>query len=108
MSLLYLEQGGVQELDLTSDGNTDSFQMQFLNDLGKDLQIVRTTGTGNPLITFQISNDAVNWSNWEIEGFIFKNPNHLFEFEKTKHTFFRITWLSNSSTGTFNANFNII
>ena len=108
MSLLYLEQGGVQELDLTSDGNTDSFQMQFLNDLGKDLQIVRTTGTGNPLITFQISNDAVNWSNWEIEGFIFKNPNHLFEFEKTKHTFFRIAWLSNTSTGTFNANFNII
>ena len=108
MSLLYLEQGGVQELDLTSDGNTDSFQMQFLNDLGKDLQIVRTTGTGNPLITFQISNDDVNWSNWEIEGFIFKNPNHLFEFEKTKHTFFRIAWLSNTSTGTFNANFNII
>ena len=108
MSLLYLKQGGVQELDLTSDGNTDTLEMNFFNEEGKDFQIVRTTGTGNPLITFQISNDAVNWSNWEIEGFIFKNPNHLFEFEKTKHTFFRITWLSNSSTGTFNANFNII
>ena len=108
MSLLYLEQGGVQELDLTSDGNTDSFQMQFLNDLGKDLQIVRTTGTGNPLITFQISNDNTNWANWEVEGYIFKDPNDMFIMSKTKHTFFRIAWLSNSSTGTFNANFNII
>ncbi len=108
MALLYLEQGGLTELDLTTDGNTDTFKMEFLNDASKDFQIVRTTGTGNPFITFQISNDGVNWSDWEIAGFIFKDPNHLFEFEKTKHTFFRLSWLSNTSTGTFTANFNVL
>ena len=110
MSLLYLKQGGINDLDLTSDGSTDSFEMQFLNDHNIDLQIVRSQvdKVGNPLITFQISNDSVNWANWEIEGLIFRNDNHFFEFEKTKHTFFRISWLSNSSTGTFTANFRIV
>jgi hypothetical protein len=108
MALLYLEENGLTEFDISIDGNTDSFEMAFLNDKGKDLQIVRTSGTGNPLITFQISNDGINWASWEVEGFIFKNPNHLFEFEKTKHTFFRVLWLSNGSTGTFTANFNVI
>ena len=108
MALLYLEQGGNTELDLTTDGNTDTFDMNFLNNIGKDFQIVRTTGTGQPLITFQISNDGINWDSWEVEGYIFKDPNAMFLLSQTKHTFFRLSWLSNSSTGTFTANFNVL
>ena len=108
MGLLYLTQSSNTELYLSSDGVTDTFSMNFLNNIGKDFQIVRTTGTGSPIISFQISNDGNNWSNWEVEGFIFKNPNSMFLLEKTKHTFFRLSWLSNSSTGTFTANFNVI
>ena len=109
MGLLYLEQGsGNYDLDVSVDGFTDTFKMDFLNNVGKDFQIVRTSGTGNPLITFQISNDGINWSDWEIVGFIFKDNNWMFELEKTKHTFFRLSWLTNSSTGTFTANFNVI
>ncbi len=37
MALLYLEQGGLTELDLTTDGNKDTFDMNFLTNLGKDL-----------------------------------------------------------------------
>ena len=108
MALLYLEQGGNTELDLTTDGFTDTFDMNFLNNAGKDFQIVRTTGTGSPLITFQISSDGTNWASWEVEGFIFKNPNFMFILSQTKNTFFRLFWLSNTSTGTFTANFNVI
>ena len=107
MGLLYLKQATLQELDLSSDGFTDTLDMDFLNNAGKDFQIVRTTGTGQPLISFQISNDGVNWANWEVEGFIFKDPNSMFIFSMTKRTFFRISWLSNSSTGTMTANFNV-
>jgi hypothetical protein len=107
MALLYLKQNGNTELDLTTDGNTDTFEMNFLNNLGKDFQIVRTTGTGNPLINFQISNDGVNWSNWEVEDFVFENPNSMFEFCETKNTFFRVSWVSGGSSGTFTANFNV-
>lgn len=103
MSLLYLTQGGLEDLDLTIDGFTDTLDLQFLNN--KNLQLIRTTGTGQPLITFEISNDDVNWDSWEIEGFIFKDPSHTFEFSTTKNTLFRLSWLSNSSTGTFKANF---
>jgi len=108
MALLYLEQGGNTELDLSSDGVTDTFDMNFLNNIGKDFQIVRTTGTGNPLITFQISSDSINWANWEVEGYIFKDTNAMFIMSSTKKTFFRLQWLSNTSTGTFTANFNVI
>ena len=104
MDIINLEQGGVIELDLTADGFTDTYEMDF----PRNLQIVRTTGTGNPLIALQISNDGVNWSDWEISGFIFKDLNWMFEFELIKQTLFRISWLSNSSTGTFTANFNRI
>jgi len=108
MALLYLEQGGNTELDLTTDGNTDTFDMNFLNNVGKDFQFVRTTGTGQPLITFKISNNGINWDSWDVEGFIFKNPNFMFILSQTKNTFFRLFWLSNTSTGTFTANFNVI
>jgi hypothetical protein len=108
MALLYLTQSDNTELDLTTDGNTDTLEMNFLHDAGKDLQIVRTTGTGQPLITFEISNDGVNWNSWEVEGFIFKDLNSMFLLSQTKHTFFRVLWLSNSSTGTFTANFNVL
>lgn len=110
MGLLYLTQGGLQDLDLSVDGFTDTLDMAFLNDIGKDFQIVRNPvgNVGQPLITFQISNNGTDWSDWEIVGFIFKDENWMFEFEKTKHTFFRILWLSNSSTGTLTANFNVI
>jgi len=40
-----MKQNGLEELDLSSDGFTDTFDMQFQNDEGKDFQIVRTTGT---------------------------------------------------------------
>ena len=105
MSLLYLTQGGSEDLDLTSDGFTDTLDLQFLNN--KNLQLLRTIGTGQPLISFEISNDDVNWDSWEIEGFIFKDTSHTFEFATTKNTLFRLSWLSNSSTGTFKANFKI-
>jgi len=108
MALLYLKQGGLDELDLSSDGFTDTFEMSFQNDGGRDFQIVRTTGTGSPIINFQISNDNINWSNWEVEGFIFKDPNFMFILSQTKQTFFRLSWLSNTSTGTFTANFNLL
>lgn len=108
MRLLYLTQSNNQELNLTSDGFTDNLEMDSLNDIGKELQIVRNPvgNVGQPLITFQISNNGSDWSDWEIVGFIFKDSNWMFEFEKTRHTFFRLFWLSNSSTGTFTANFN--
>ena len=108
MALLYLEQGGNTELDLSSDGFTDTLEMNFLHDAGKDFQIVRTAGTGQPLITFEISNDGINWDSWEVEGFIFKDLNSMFLLSQTKHTFFRVLWLSNTSTGTFTANFNVL
>jgi hypothetical protein len=108
MGLLYLKQATLQELDLSSDGFTDTLEMDFLNNAGKDFQIVRTTGTGQPLISFQISNDGINWANWEVEDFVFSEPNSMFEFCTTKKTFFRLLWLSNSSTGTFTANFNVV
>ena len=106
-TLVFLKQSGIDDLDLTSDGFTDTLDLQFLNNVGKDLQIVRTTGTGQPLISFEISNDGINWDGWEIEGFIFKDLSHTFEFERTKDMLFRLSWLSNSSTGTFKANFKI-
>jgi hypothetical protein len=108
MGLLYLTQSGSQDLDLSSDGFTDTLDMVSLNQSVKDLQIVRTVGTGQPLITFQISNDGINWANWEVEGFIFKDLNSMFIFGQLKKTFFRINWLSNTSTGTFKANFNTL
>lgn len=108
MGLLYLTEGGNTELDLSSDGFTDTLEMNFLHDAGKDFQIVRTTGTGQPLITFEISNDGVNWDSWEVEGFIFKDSNSMFLLSQTKQTFFRVLWLSNNSTGTFTANFNVL
>ena len=105
----FLTQATLEDLDLSTDGNTDTIFMSFEFNGERDLQIVRSpiAQVGNPLLTFQISNDGVNWSDWEIVGFIFKDDNHLFEFERTKSTFFRIKWLSNSSTGTFKANFNL-
>ena len=107
MSLLYLTQGGSEVLDLTSDGFTDTLDLQFLNN--KNLQLIRSPvdDVGQPLISFEISNDDVNWDSWEIEGFIFKDPSHTFEFSITKNTLFRLSWLTNSSTGTFKANFKI-
>tara|TARA_R110000787_G_scaffold7178_1_gene24682 strand:+ start:7963 stop:8286 length:324 start_codon:yes stop_codon:yes gene_type:complete len=107
MATLNLEQSGLIEFDLTSNGFTDSYEMGIANNNGVDLQLIRTTGTGNPLITFQSSNDGLNWANWEVEGYIFRDPNSMFAFSFTKRTFFRVSWLSNSSTGTFTANFNV-
>ena len=106
-TLIFLKQSGIDDLDLTVDGFTDTLDLQFLNHAGKDLQIVRTSGTGQPLLSFEISNDGINWDSWEIEGFIFKDSSHTFEFERTKDMLFRVSWLSNSSTGTFKANFKI-
>lgn len=104
MAALYnLVQGGMTELDLTSDGFTDAVTLGIRINI--DLQIIRTTGAGNPLIDFQISNDGINWTSWELEGFIFKDQNNIFEIVQTKPTFFRLNWLSNGSTGTFTANY---
>jgi hypothetical protein len=109
MALLYLTQGGLDDLDLTSDGFTDSFDNSFFGGVPKDLQVLRISGTGQPLLTFEISNDGLNWASWELEGFIFKDLTHFFEFDSfTKTTFFRVSWLSNTSTGTFKAYFNTI
>jgi|TARA_R110002167_G_scaffold32022_4_gene104471 hypothetical protein len=106
MGLLYLTQGGSEDLDLSNDGFTDSFDNSFFGGIPKDLQILRTSGTGQPLLTFEISNDGINWASWEIVGFIFKDLTHFFEFESfTKETFFRVSWLSNSSTGIFKSYF---
>ena len=107
MSLQHFTQGGLEDLDLTSDGFTDTLDLQFLNN--KNLQIVRSVidNVGQPLISFEISNDDISWDSWEIEGFIFKDLSHTFEFNITKNTLFRLSWLSNSSTGTFKANFKI-
>jgi hypothetical protein len=108
MAVLNLKQGGNIDFDLTADGVTDTYNMD-VNPEGLDLQIIRspTANVGQPLITLQISNDNTNWDDWEIEGFIFKDLNNMFIISRPKRTFFRISWLSNSSTGTFQANFNI-
>jgi hypothetical protein len=95
-------QVGSTSLDLTSDGFTDT--LTFNNTNNVDIQINRTSGTGNPLLDFQISNDTVNWVSWELEGFIFKDPTNIFEIVSRKKTFFRLNWLSNTSTGSFTAN----
>ena len=109
MALLYLTQSTLEDLDLSSDGFTDTFDNSFFSGIPKDLQILRTSGTGQPLLTFEISNDGTNWASWELEGFIFKDLTHFFEFDSfTKNTFFRVSWLSNTSTGTFKAYFNTI
>ena len=111
MALLYLTQAASEDLDLSSDGFTDTFDNSFFSGIPKDLQFLRspTANVGQPLITFEMSNDNINWSSWEIEGFIFKDLTHFFEFDSfTKTTFFRISWLSNTSTGTFKAYFNTI
>jgi hypothetical protein len=93
----------MNEMDLTTDGFSDTTTLGV--NISIDLQIIRTTGTGNPLLDFQISNDGVNWTSWELEGFIFKDPTNIFEITQTKPTFFRLNWLSNGSTGTFTANY---
>jgi len=108
MGLLYLKQGGNQNLDVSLDGFTDTLELGSLSLSTKDLQLVRNTGTGQPLVTFEISNDSVNWSSWEVEGFIFKDPNFMFSFNQIKQTYFRLSWLSNTSTGDFTANFNVL
>ena len=109
MALLYLTQSTLEDLDLSSDGFTDPFDNSFFSGIPKDLQILRVSGTGQPLLTFEISNDGTNWASWELEGFIFKDLTHFFEFDSfTKNTFFRVSWLSNTSTGTFKAYFNTI
>tara|TARA_R110000751_G_scaffold290380_1_gene397005 strand:- start:96 stop:425 length:330 start_codon:yes stop_codon:yes gene_type:complete len=109
MALLYLTQGGLDDLDLTSDGFTDAFDNSFFSGVPKDLQILRVSGTGQPLLTFELSNDGINWVSWEVEGFIFKDLSQFFQFDSfTKTTFFRISWLSNTSTGTFKAYFNTL
>lgn len=106
MALTYLTQGGSQDLDLSSDGFTDTFRQRSTN--SSDLQIVRNPidDVGNPIFTFQISNDGISWSDWwVVEGFIWREDTYLWEFKESKQTFFRLSWLSNSSTGTFTANF---
>lgn len=110
MGLRYLTQSGSQNLDLTTDGNTDTVDLYSLGQLIADLQIVRSQvdKVGNPLLSFEISSNNIDWVCWEIGGFIFKDDSHIFEIERVKNTFFRISWLSNSSTGTFTANFNLI
>ena len=108
MALLYLTQSSNEELDLSTDGNTDTLEMNFLHDAGKDFQIVRTTGTGQPIITFKISNDGINFDNWELEDETFSDSSQMIIFCKTKHTKFRMYWLSNGSTGTMTANFNVL
>ena len=103
MATFDFKQGGSTSLDLSADGFTDT--LPVLNNLPVDIQIIRTSGTGQPLLDFQISNDGINWVSWELEGFIFKDPTNIFEIEKRKRTLFRLNWLSNSSTGDFTANF---
>tara|TARA_R110002153_G_scaffold91647_1_gene223190 strand:- start:334 stop:663 length:330 start_codon:yes stop_codon:yes gene_type:complete len=109
MALLYLTQAASEDLDLSSDGFTDTFDNSFFSGIPKDLQILRTSGTGQPLLTFELSNDGVNWVSWELEGFIFKDDTQFFQFDSfIKTTFFRVSWLSNTSTGVFKAYFNTI
>lgn len=109
MGLLFLTQSGVQDLDLSSDGFTDTFEMNFAGNKGKDFQFVRSpvANVGFPIISFQISNDGVNWANWEVEDHTFDKLTEMFIFCETKRTNFRLIWSSNGSTGTFTANFNV-